>query len=102
MPGEELEIQADDAWCSSRAFFDLPLEQKLQSKSPDPGCPRGYFPLATDALAKSLGVDTPPDIKESLSIGPLRPPERPISDTEIVSGGQDRKTYFSAKIAAIT
>jgi len=61
----------DDAWCSIRAFFDLPLEQKLKSKSPDHGCPRGYFPLAAEALAKSLGVDTPPDVKESLGIGPL-------------------------------
>lgn len=71
------------AWSATRAFFDLPLEQKLESRSPDPGCPRGYFPLAAEALAKSLGVDTPPDIKESLGIGPLRVPQRSISDTEL-------------------
>lgn len=68
-----------DAWQAARDFFDLPLEQKMASRSPDPGCPRGYFPIASEALAKSLGVDTPPDIKESLGIGPLRAPERHIA-----------------------
>jgi isopenicillin N synthase-like dioxygenase len=65
----------DNAWSTTTAFFDLPLEQKLKSKSPDPTCPRGYFPFAAEALAKSLGVDTPPDIKESFGIGPLRAPQ---------------------------
>ncbi len=70
----------DNLWASSRAFFDLPLAQKLHSRSPDPECPRGYFPLAAEALAQSLGVETPPDIKESFGIGPLQGPERPISE----------------------
>lgn len=69
----------DAAWASTKAFFDLPLEQKILSKSADAGCPRGYFPFESEALAKSLGVDTPPDIKESLGIGPLRAPDREIS-----------------------
>ena len=73
----------DEAWSAIRAFFDLPLEQKLRSKSPRPGCPRGYFPLAAEALAQSLGVDTPPDIKESLGIGPLRAPRRAIAEDEL-------------------
>jgi len=72
----------DKAWSTTRAFFDLPLEQKLKSKSHDPLCPRGYFPLAAEALARSLGVDTPPDIKESLGIGPLRAPPHAIFDDE--------------------
>jgi isopenicillin N synthase-like dioxygenase len=69
----------DAAWTSARAFFDLPLEQKMLSKAADAGCPRGYFPFESEALAKSLGVDTPPDIKESLGIGPLRAPDREMS-----------------------
>jgi len=69
----------DDAWSGAGAFFDLPLEQKLASKSPQQGCPRGYFPLQSEALAKSLGVDTPPDIKESLGIGTLKAPEHAIA-----------------------
>jgi isopenicillin N synthase-like dioxygenase len=64
----------EDAWSATRFFFELPLEQKLKSKPDDPNCPRGYFPMAAEALARSLGVDTPPDIKESLGIGPLRGP----------------------------
>lgn len=69
----------DDAWSACSEFFELPLDEKLKAQSPDPGCPRGYFPLASEALAGSLGVETPPDVKESFGIGPLRGPERPIS-----------------------
>lgn len=72
----------DNAWTTTRAFFDLPLEEKLKSRSPDPTCPRGYFPMAAEALARSLGVDTPPDIKESFGIGPLRAPQHTISDDD--------------------
>ncbi|MBT8078036.1 MAG: isopenicillin N synthase family oxygenase [Gammaproteobacteria bacterium] len=64
------------AWAEMRAFFDLPLSEKLKCRSDDPACPRGYFPIAAEALAKSLGVDTPPDLKESFGIGPLRAPPR--------------------------
>jgi isopenicillin N synthase-like dioxygenase len=72
----------DAAWSAVRDFFDLPLSEKLRARSPDPGCPRGYFPLATEALAKSLGVETPPDIKESFGVGPLQAPPRAMSDAE--------------------
>jgi isopenicillin N synthase-like dioxygenase len=64
----------DDAWSAATAFFDLPLDEKLKSKPTDANCPRGYFPLAAEALAKSLGVETPPDIKESFGIGPMHAP----------------------------
>jgi len=73
----------DEAWSATRAFFDLPLEQKLESRSPDPRCPRGYFPFAAEALAQSLGVVTPPDIKESFGIGPTGSPPRALSDEEM-------------------
>lgn len=72
----------DSAWAAVRGFFDLPLAEKLRARSPDPGCPRGYFPLATEALAKSLGVDTPPDIKESFGVGPMQAPQRAMTDDE--------------------
>ena len=71
-----------NAWNAARDFFDLPLAQKMLSRPAKAGCPRGYFPFASEALARSLGVDTPPDIKESLGIGPLRTPNREISPTE--------------------
>jgi len=38
------------------------------------GYPYGYSPLQAEALAQSLGAKTPPDIKESFSIGPLQQP----------------------------
>ena len=64
----------DEAWEACRAFFDLPIDEKLRCRSDDPTCPRGYFPMAAEALAKSLGVETPPDIKESIGIGPSHQP----------------------------
>ena len=86
---------ADDvissAWEASRAFFDLPLAEKLVARPADPGCPRGYFPMAAEALAKSLGVDTPPDIKESFGIGPLRAPNYEI-------GAEDREFHYGKNL----
>ena len=72
----------ENAWTHSRAFFDLPLEEKLTAKSADPKCPRGYFPMASETLAKSLGVDTPPDVKESFGIGRLNAPPIELSTAE--------------------
>jgi isopenicillin N synthase-like dioxygenase len=62
------------AWDASRAFFDLPVERKLATKMPYVGYPYGYSPLQAEALAQSLGTETPPDLKESFSIGPLHQP----------------------------
>lgn len=72
----------DAAWSACREFFALPQEEKLTARSPDPGCPRGYFPMASEALAGSLGVETPPDVKESFGVGPLRGPAGPIADAD--------------------
>jgi isopenicillin N synthase-like dioxygenase len=72
-----------EAWAEIGAFFDLPLSEKLKSRSADPTCPRGYFPLAAEALARSRGVDTPPDLKESFGIGPLRPPAAPMPAADL-------------------
>ena len=62
------------AWNSARAFFDLPVEKKLAVKMRYEGYPYGYSPLQSEALAKSKGEDTPPDIKETFNIGPLTVP----------------------------
>ncbi len=71
-----------NAWDAAAAFFALPIEEKRKSESPDPQCPRGYFPMAKEALAQSLGAETPPDIKESFGIGPMRPPNQPVSEED--------------------
>ncbi len=64
----------DAAWAAARAFFDLPLEDKLATRSPDPGSPRGYFPVAEETLAKTRGEASAPDPKEAFSSGPPTPP----------------------------
>ena len=68
-----------DVQATAKGFFDLPLEKKLAAKMPYAGYPYGYAPLQAEALAGSLGDQTPPDLKESFSIGP---PERALQDSE--------------------
>lgn len=78
----------DDAWTSARAFFDLPLAQKLEVAMPHPGYPYGYSPLAGETLARSLSVDgsptstAAPDLKESFAIGPVDRPTHQITDPD--------------------
>ena len=69
------------AWRAARAFFDLPLETKLRARAGDPGNPRGYFPAESETLARTLDIDTPPDVKESFSSGPPTPP-RGLADVD--------------------
>lgn len=65
----------DAAWSGAHAFFDLPPEEKLRSKAPYAGYPYGYLGPELEALAKSRGEETPPDLKESFNGGPLSVPE---------------------------
>jgi isopenicillin N synthase-like dioxygenase len=55
----------------SLGFFDLPLPEKLALRSDDPGIPRGYSALASKNLARTYGLDTPPDLREQFFLGPL-------------------------------
>ncbi len=69
----------DDAWNAAAAFFDLSLEEKLCVPAPTPQHAYGYSPMTAETLARSLGDDSLPDLKESLSIGPMElPPEIPL------------------------
>ena len=52
-------------------FFALSPEQKLAYKMP-PDRYRGYTSPGTESLAASYGQESPPDLKESYSIGPFR------------------------------
>ncbi len=61
----------DDAWRAATAFFDLPLDEKLRATSIDADHPYGFFPIAEE----SLGDGAPPDLKESLNLGPPPRPE---------------------------
>ncbi len=59
-----------DVWNAAGEFFDLQLEEKMRVAMPFPGYPYGYSPFAKETLAASRGEETPPDLKESFSIGP--------------------------------
>ncbi|HTV71595.1 MAG TPA: 2OG-Fe(II) oxygenase family protein [Rhizobiaceae bacterium] len=64
----------DRVWSNARAFFDLPQAEKDKVRAPFPGYPYGYLGQGTEALAKSKGNETPPDLKESFNGGPLAVP----------------------------
>jgi len=64
----------DDAWRQAEIFFDLPAADKQRAKAPFEGYPYGYLGPELEALAKSRGVDSPPDLKESFNGGPQHVP----------------------------
>lgn len=55
----------------SRAFFDLPLEEKMRIVRPAPDVTRGYMPMKAEVLVRSRGGSAPGDLNESLMIGPV-------------------------------
>ena len=59
-----------DAWNYASAFFALDEEAKLAVAIPD-GDAYGYGPFQVERLAASRGESTPPDLKETFSIGPF-------------------------------
>ena len=61
-------------WGEAEAFFALPMARKLAAQAPAPGYPYGYLPPLAEALARSKGVDSPPDLKESFNGGPEAAP----------------------------
>jgi len=62
-----------DMYRVSEEYFALPVWEKMALKMP-PDRYRGYTPLGSESLAYSLDQETPPDIKESFSIGPFDTP----------------------------
>jgi isopenicillin N synthase-like dioxygenase len=70
----ELVRRVDD---TGRAFFDLPLEEKMRVARPAPDVTRGYIPLEAEAVAASRGERTPGDLNESFMIGPV---DAPVGD----------------------
>ncbi len=70
------------AWDQARAFFDLSVEQKQTVAMPEAGYPYGYAPFAFERLASSLGDVTPPDLKETYTVGPVDPAPRPAVDPD--------------------
>jgi isopenicillin N synthase-like dioxygenase len=78
----------DTTWSTVRAFFDLPLEDRLAAARPRPDYPFAYVPMAGETLSNSLGNGGQPDLKETFNMGPVRrPPGGP--------GGPDEEVLFS-------
>ena len=59
---------------AGRRFFDLPQDAKMALRSRAQGSPRGYVPMGESVLARTVGGDSPPDIKEGFGMGPLQLP----------------------------
>ena len=74
----------DGVWRKAAQFFDLPQAGKDAVRAPYPGYPYGYLGQGTEALAKSKGEDTPPDLKESFNGGPLSVPDS-LADPQALS-----------------
>ncbi len=68
-------------WDAAGRFFAQPPEAKQQVSAPYPGYPYGYLGPDREALARSRGEQTPPDLKESFNGGPLIVPAG-ITDPE--------------------
>jgi isopenicillin N synthase-like dioxygenase len=58
----------------SKAFFDLPLEEKQKARRPRPEQSRGYIGVGDEHLAYGIGQSTT-DLKELFAIGPVDVPQ---------------------------
>jgi len=67
------------AWRCATSFFGLALSEKLTTAIPA-GDAYGYGPFRVERLAASLGAATPPDLKETFSVGPFEASSRTIDD----------------------
>jgi isopenicillin N synthase-like dioxygenase len=76
---------ADAAWRPAESFFALADEQKRLVAPPHPGYPFGWFPMAAEALTRSLGQASRPDLKETFNIGPVDPPRHVFFDDDEAS-----------------
>ncbi len=72
----------DGVWAAAQGFFAQSPDAKQQVKAPYAGYPYGYLGPDSEALAKSKGVDTPPDLKESFNGGPLSTPAGASDDAK--------------------
>ena len=56
-------------------FFDLPEVEKMKIGRPRDDAVRGYIPVLSEGLSYGIGLDTPPDLKECVSLGAPGIPE---------------------------
>jgi len=58
------------ALSAARAFFALPMEEKMKVQRERPELNRAYITFGTETLARLAGNETPPDFKEVYTVGP--------------------------------
>lgn len=62
----------DAAFATANAFYKLPQAEKDRWRPAESSSARGYHAIETKNLAKTLGYDNPPDLREQFYIGPLQ------------------------------
>jgi isopenicillin N synthase-like dioxygenase len=77
VPSEVIENLQREA----RAYFALPLQEKLKTPQPPEKISRGYSHVGSRGLAFSMGKETPPDLQESFAMGPIRAAPPAITGT---------------------
>ncbi len=76
----------------SNAFFSLAFDEKMRAARPSPEILRGYVPVASESLAKTLGVAGEGDLNESFMIGDPRP------NSDSYYSRQEARSYFAPNI----
>jgi isopenicillin N synthase-like dioxygenase len=68
--GHRVPDEVIQAMCTTTdEFFALPLDRKLAARPDDVTVNRGYAPSGSEALAYSIGDETPPDLFEAFNMG---------------------------------
>jgi hypothetical protein len=88
-----LQVTIDALVDASSCFFALPLAEKEKTISADPQIRRGYSRMESLSLAKAIGVDTPPDLREAYSR--CRSPRRLASIRRPTCARLTRSTAFT-------
>ena len=83
----------------SKEFFQLSFEEKMKADRPAPDQVRGYSAVGGEGLSYSLDEPTPPDLKESLSIGPVNVPAGDSYFTREAAGPHFAPNVWPAKPA---
>lgn len=63
--------QIDEVFRTAADFFRQSDAVKAHSRAPRSGSARGWHALATKNLAKTIGQNNPPDLREQFYLGPL-------------------------------
>ncbi len=83
----------DTAFSASRAFFDQDQAEKDRWHPTGPARQRGYHALATRGLANTLDKSVPPDLRETVFLGPIRDHRADYAHLPEASGAYAENIY---------